>query len=77
MTMSTNPQPEKTLTIDVTTQQLSPEHCDRLQEAALQNGDVETIEVIERARRNFAEAKQQVADVLRQGYRYCNDAPRL
>lgn len=68
---------EHTLTINVTAQQLRPEHCDRLQEAALQNGDVEMIAVIERARRNFDEAKQQVAQALRQGYRYCNDAPRL
>lgn len=57
---------------------LRPAHCDALEAACLQNGDTETLEIVERARRNWSDAKDKIFALLTMGYRvYVNDAPKI
>lgn len=57
---------------------LNPKHCDALMDGCLQNGDIATIELIEKARRGWEDAQQRVFTILIDGYKvYKNDAPRL
>ncbi len=57
---------------------LMPYHCDVLEQACLQNGDIPTIEYIELARRNWPVAKHVVFTRLTDGYKvFRNDAQRL
>ena len=57
---------------------LRPAHCDLLEAACLQNGDVATLEAVERARRGWPDAQAAVFETLATGYPVLvNDAPRL
>ena len=47
---------------------LTPRHCDLLEEAALQRGDVETLAQVERARRNWDDGRDAVYAILTMGY---------
>ena len=47
---------------------LAPEHCDLLEGAALQRGDVATLEQVGRARRNWDDARDVVCAILTAGY---------
>lgn len=57
---------------------LRPAHCDLLEAACLQNGDVPTLETVERARRAWPDAQDAAHAALVAGYAvYVNDAPRV
>lgn len=76
--MTEGPLIEETLCIEVFPKDLTPEHCDRLEKACLQNGDVGLLDAIARARRNHDDGRVAVSRALRAGYPvYRNDAPRL
>lgn len=64
-----NKQIESTLTIPhIDWKDLRPEHCDALEAAALQNGDTNTLAIVNRARKGWTDDQMFVAVALTQGY---------
>lgn len=57
---------------------LTPEHLDTLAEGCVQNGDIPTLDLVERARRAWPDAQDSVYRILTEGYQvHRNDAPRI